>query len=159
MRKAPIALVLGSMALMAPMPILAQPQPGGQTTENPRVPAEEADYVAYLVGPGVAASSEAVGTAWFSVGGDGAQIAWTIEFTGMAATDAMVVCGEEPETLDGLQADLALVEPDAELVSPLQGDTNDTDSGLLDTIADGQCWVVIADADSERLMKGLIETP
>jgi mono/diheme cytochrome c family protein len=86
-------LLLGSTAIAVGQPAPTPPAPPAQTTQNPTVAAAEATHIAMLT-TGDAAAATPAGTAWLYLDTQNNAIRWTIELTGITATDAYIQCTE-----------------------------------------------------------------
>lgn len=157
---AALALLLGASAValaqQAP-PAVAPPA----STAGPLVTAATASHVATLTGaPGAA------GTALVIVDDQNNALKWTIEYTGIVATGAVINCdaaapaaGAPPAAAGAAPngVDLAGTDPaDRNLASPMNGETAGLDATIFGLIATGACTVVIAADGNDMALTGAL---
>ncbi len=77
------------------------------------------------------------GTAWFRYDPQNNTFAWTVEFTGIDAQAAGMLCADSNEF------DINLTQADGSTQSPMQGQVNNLGTELTDELNGGECRVVI----------------
>jgi mono/diheme cytochrome c family protein len=165
-------LLLGSTAIAVGQPAPTPPAPPAQTTQNPTVAAAEATHIAMLT-TGDAAAATPAGTAWLFLDTQNNAIRWTIELTGITATDAYIQCteadaaagaapgapaapaapaappaappavGEPAPAGAAAEAEGDLNLAGGDTMNPIQGDAAGIEPDLLGRIAEGECAIVV----------------